>query len=104
KAISPSSGYSKTFFLDRIWDHWIQTSNPTWSTFLQKYESEFKSFPILSFKINQYPSGPEGSITLFFSQDSPAETTSKKSFELVSGIPKNPSNWFQESNSVFPNK
>jgi len=85
KAISPSSGYSKTFFLDRIWDHWIQTSNPTWSTFLQKYESEFKSFPILSFKINQYPSGPEGSITLFFSQDSPAETTSKKSFELVSG-------------------
>lgn len=85
KAISPSSGYSKTFFLTKIWNHWVQASNPTWSTFLQKYEAEFQAFPILSFKINHYPSGPEGSLTLYFSQNTPAETTTKKSFELVSG-------------------
>ena len=85
KAISPSSGYSKTFFLNKIWNHWVQTSNPTWSTFLQKYEAEFQSFPIVSFKINQYPSGSEASLNFYFSQDQPAETPSKKSFELVAG-------------------
>ena len=85
KAISPSSGYSKTFFLNKIWNHWVQTSNPTWSTFLQKFQSEFQSFPIVSFKINQYPSGPEGNLTFYFSKDTPSENSSKKSFELVSG-------------------
>ena len=85
KAISPSSGYSKTFFLNKIWNQWIQSSNPTWSTFFQKFQAEFQSFPIISFKINQYPSGQEGSLTFYFTKEATANTTSKKSFELVSG-------------------
>jgi len=85
KTISPSSGYSKSIFLPKIWNHWIQSSNPTWSTFLQKYESEFLAFPVLSFQINQLPSGQEGKLTFHFSQKKPSETPEKKTFELVAG-------------------
>lgn len=85
KSISPSSGFSKTFFIPKIWNRWIQTSNPNWSTFLQKFSSEFQQFSYLSFRIHQMPSGPEASLHIRYGSEKKQRNTEKKSFELVSG-------------------
>ncbi|MBC6367077.1 hypothetical protein [Algoriphagus sp. AK58] len=85
KAVSPSSGFSKTFFIPKIWGKWIQSSNPTWSTFLQKYASEFQHFQWLKLAIHQQSSGPVVSLTLNFFGDKSPEKAEKKSFELIAG-------------------
>ncbi len=53
KSINPAAGYSKTFYLDKIWKKWEQNSNSAWSPFLQKYEELFRAFPYVSLRINQ---------------------------------------------------
>lgn len=84
RAISPSSGYSKTYFLPKIWNRWIQSSNPTWSTYLQKFASEFQNFPMVSFRINQLPSGSEAVLIVNFATENTPVAVEKKTFELVS--------------------
>ncbi len=83
--ISPSSGYSKTFILPRILNRWIQESNPVWSTFFQKFKTELQAFPIVTFKINQFPSGQEASLIFHYLLEIPTEKVDDQSFELVSG-------------------
>lgn len=90
--ISSTSGYSKTFMIPKIIKSWIQKSNPNWSTFLQKFENEFNGFPIVAFKLNQFPQGLEGSLVFQYVLDSDLKKKEKKSFELVSGKQINLSN------------
>ena len=85
RRLSPTSGYSQTFLLPNLWPSWIQATNPTWSTFLQKYAAELDPFRSLSLRINQTAKGPEGTLVLRYLADSKASTGDKKSFELASG-------------------
>lgn len=85
KLLSPTAGYSQTFLLPSLWPSWIQATNPTWSTFLQKYAAELQAFRSITFRINQTSKGPEGTLTLRYLADSTANTGDKKSFELASG-------------------
>lgn len=64
RSIHPASGYSKTFFLEKIWGKWEEKSNPFWSPFLQKYETVFQSFPYLSLRINQIGGKPEATLSI----------------------------------------
>ena len=64
RSVHPASGYSKTFFLEKIWGKWEEKSNPSWSPFLQKYETVFQSFPYLSLRINQIAGKPEATLTI----------------------------------------
>jgi hypothetical protein len=64
RAINPAAGYSNTIILDKIWKKWEVKSNPFWSPFLQIYASVFKSFPYLSFRINQIGGKPEATLTI----------------------------------------
>jgi hypothetical protein len=83
--ISPAAGYSKTFRLQKIWPTWVQSSNPSWSTFIQKYESELKAFTNLALRIHQSPNGPEATLILGYTNEGIATTAATKSFELASG-------------------
>jgi hypothetical protein len=80
KAINPAAGYSKTFILDKIWEKWEKNTNPAWSPFLQIYSSVFKTFPFLSFRINQIGGKPEASLVL------PYHTTGKTPTIENSGV------------------
>jgi hypothetical protein len=85
KILSPTSGYSQTFLLPSLWPSWIQATNPTWSTFLQKYSAELQAFRFLTLRINQNAKGPEGTIVLRYITDGKVNSGDKKSFELASG-------------------
>jgi hypothetical protein len=81
KSINPSSGYSKTFILPKIWNKWTRRSNPTWSSFLQKYAGVFESFPYLTLRINEIAGKKEVSLILPFESGRISET--KKTTSLV---------------------
>jgi hypothetical protein len=83
--LSPAAGYSKTLLLKKIWPTWVQSSNPTWSTFLQKYEVELQAFNTLSLRIHQSSKGPEATLTLNYSSEDVTQETDQKSFELATG-------------------
>lgn len=83
--LSPAAGYSKTFLLQKIWPSWVQATNPSWSTFLQKYESELQAFTSLAFRIHQSSKGPEATLILNYASDGGTQKKSQKSFELASG-------------------
>ena len=83
--LSPASGYSKTFLLQKIWPSWVQTSNPSWSTFIQKYEAELKAFTSLGLRIHQSPKGQEATLILGYTSEVVAPVEVNKSFELASG-------------------
>ncbi len=61
--LSPTAGYSKIFLTDQIWDSWINDTNPSWSTFLQRYSAAFRSFPWISLKINQLGNRREATLS-----------------------------------------
>ncbi len=70
RSINPASGYSKTFFFDKIWSKWEEKSNPSWSPFLQKYQAVFQSFPYLTLRINQIAGKPEATLNIpYFSEE-----------------------------------
>lgn len=71
-AIHPAAGLSQTIFPSKIWNYWITESNPSWSTFLQKYRSAFLAFPYLSLRFNQYGDNTEATIILPFQKGSAA--------------------------------
>jgi hypothetical protein len=66
KSINPSAGYSKTFIIPKIWSKWTKNSNPTWSSFLQKYAAVFGSFPYLTLRINEIAGEKEVTLILPF--------------------------------------
>ena len=69
KSINPAAGYSKNFYLDKIWKKWEQNSNAAWSPFLQKYESLFKAFPYLSLRVNQLGGKPVVTLSIPYHSD-----------------------------------
>lgn len=83
--LSPAAGYSKTFLLQKIWPSWVQSANPSWSTFLQKYETELQAFTSLALRIHQSSKGPEATLILNYSSNAVTTATDQKSFELASG-------------------
>ena len=83
--LSPASGYSKTFLLPKIWTSWVQITNPSWSTFIQKYETALKAFTSLGLRIHQSSKGPEATLILGYTSEGVVQVDAKKSFELASG-------------------
>lgn len=83
--LSPAAGFSKTFILQKIWPTWVQSTNPNWSTFLQKYEGELQAFTSLALRIHQSSQGPEATLILNYTNKSVNASADQKSFELVSG-------------------
>lgn len=83
KSISPAAGYSKTFFLPKIWNQWTKEANPSWSTFLQKYGSVFRSFPYLTFRINEYSGKKEATILIPFESEGPKEKITNPTLVLA---------------------
>jgi hypothetical protein len=85
KSINPASGYSKNYYLRKIWEKWEDKSNSAWSPFLQKYGSIFKAFPYLSLKVNQIGGKPVATLTL------PYEGGEKPTVVDQSGLSLSPS-------------
>ncbi len=83
--LSPAAGYSKTFLLQKIWPSWVQSTNPSWSTFLQKYATELQAFTSLALRIHQSSKGPEATLIINYTSEGTTQTASQKSFELASG-------------------
>ena len=83
--LSPAAGYSKTFLLPKIWTSWVQTTNPSWSTFIQKYETELKAFTSLGLRIHQNSKGKEATLTLGYTSEAVPLVDVNKTFELASG-------------------
>jgi hypothetical protein len=83
--LSPAAGYSKTFLLQKIWPSWVQSANPSWSTFLQKYAAELQAFTSLAFRIHQSSKGPEATLIINYNSEGSTQAASQKSFELASG-------------------
>jgi hypothetical protein len=83
--LTPAAGYSKTLLLQKIWSSWVQSANPSWSTFLQKYEAELQAFTTLALRIHQSSKGPEATLIINYNSEDTNQKTGKKSFELASG-------------------
>lgn len=83
--LSPATGYSKTFLLQKIWPSWVQSTNPSWSTFLQKYEAELQAFTSMALRIHQSSKGPEATLILNYNSAGIPQKVGQKTFELASG-------------------
>lgn len=86
KDLIPTSGFSRIFLTDQVWDFWTKKSNPSWSSFLQKYSEAFRSFTWVSFRINQLQNRTEATLTF------PYDGTSKPKIETTDAISLQPSN------------
>ena len=86
KDLSPTSGFSRMYLTDHIWDTWTKKANPSWSSFLQKYSEAFQSFPWVSFKINQIQDRTEATLSF------PYDGQSKPTIETTDAISLQPSN------------
>ena len=75
--LSPTSGFTRLYLIDQIWENWTKTANPSWSSFLQKYTTSFRAFPWVSLKINQIQDKTEATLTFSYKSErkaKPAET------------------------------
>ena len=81
--LSPTTVYSKTFILTKIRPQWSQTTNPSWSTFIQKFRAELQPFTTLGLRVQQTSSGPEATLFINYSKEMPTNTQEIKSFELA---------------------
>lgn len=86
-ALTSAAGFSKILLTKNSWENWISQSNPSWSTFLQKYRSAFQAFPYFSFRINQLADGPRASLSFPFQSGKISQIESETS--SVSLEPKN---------------
>lgn len=66
QSFNQASGFSQTLFLPKIWSKWTQEAIPSWSTFLQKYQNAFLTFPYVAFRLNQLGDQTEASLVLPF--------------------------------------
>ncbi len=81
-ALTPSSGFSIIYLTSEIWDSWAQQTNPSWSSFLQKYASAFQAFPYISFRVNQISSEAKASLSFPFKSGEINEITPESSVSL----------------------
>ncbi len=81
-SLLPSSGFAKLILVDQIWDSWVSDTNPSWSSFLQKYASSFRSFKALNFRINQIQGVPQGTLSLTYSDGEAAEVNTTEAISL----------------------
>lgn len=94
QAVNPAAGYSKTVFLDKIWEKWEKTSNSSWSPFLQIHASIFKSFPFFSLRINHINGQPEATLTI------PYQATGESPAKETNGLSLIPANTFTLSEDI----
>ena len=80
--ILPTSGFGKLIVVDRIWDYWATQTNPSWSTFLQKYASAFKSFNSIDFRINQIQGEVRANLSLKYNSSSRPEIKTSEAISL----------------------
>ncbi|RAI85768.1 hypothetical protein [Algoriphagus yeomjeoni] len=95
KDLSPTSGFSRIYLTDNIWDTWTKKANPSWSSFLQKYSEAFLSFPWVSFKINQLQGKTEATLSF------PYDGGSKPTIETTDAISLQPSNRISFENQLI---
>lgn len=80
--LSPTSGFTRLYLIDQIWENWTKTANPSWSSFLQKYAASFRSFPWVSLKINQIQDKTEATLTFPYKSERKAKTTETEAISL----------------------
>ncbi|WP_425637679.1 hypothetical protein ACPUEN_19940 [Algoriphagus yeomjeoni] len=95
KDLSPTSGFSRIYLTNNIWDTWTKKANPSWSSFLQKYSEAFLSFPWVSFKINQLQGKTEATLSF------PYDGDSKPTIETTDAISLQPSNRISFDNQLI---
>jgi hypothetical protein len=83
KAINPSAGFSRTYFPKMAWPDWIKNSNPSWSTFLQKYGQIFRAFPFLSLRVHQISDRTEITLTLAYESGIGPKKAEKEAVRLI---------------------
>ncbi|MDI1323605.1 MAG: hypothetical protein PSV36_12715 [Algoriphagus sp.] len=80
--LSPTSGFTRLYLIDQIWENWTKTANPSWSSFLQKYSTSFRSFPWVSLKINQIQDKTEATLTFPYKSEKKAKTPETEAISL----------------------
>ena len=80
--LSPTSGFTRLYLIDQIWENWAKTTNPSWSSFLQKYSSSFRSFPWVSLKINQIQDQTEVTLTFPYKSEDKAKVPETDAISL----------------------
>lgn len=83
KELSPTSGFTKLYITDQIWDTWVKKTNPSWSSFLQKYADAFQAFPWVSFKINQLQDKKEATLSFPFDGGSSPQIDTNEAITLA---------------------
>jgi len=83
KSLSPTSGFAKIFLIDQIWDSWTKITNPSWSSFLQKYTSAFQNFSWVSFRVNQLQDKTEATLSIPFQAGEEAEIQTSDAVTLT---------------------
>lgn len=82
RSLSATSGFGKIILVDQIWKKWTRNSNPSWSSFLQKYSSSFRSFPFVSLSINQINARAEATLIIQYQPDTPYSETNPNTILL----------------------
>lgn len=80
--LSPTSGFTKLYLIDQIWENWTKTTNPSWSSFLQKYSTSFRSFPWVSLKINQIQDQTEATLSFPYKSEGKAKIPENEAISL----------------------
>lgn len=80
--LNSTSGFSQIYLINEIWSKWTKTTNPSWSSFLQKYSGSFQSFPWLSLHINKLPDRTEATLKIPYKSDFKAEIKQVEAISL----------------------
>lgn len=80
--LNSASGFSKIYLIDEIWTQWTKNTNPSWSSFLQKYSGTFQSFPWISLHVNQLPNRTEATLKIPYKSDYKAEIQQVEAISL----------------------
>ena len=80
--LNSASGFSRIYLIDEIWSNWTKTTNPSWSSFLQRYSSTFRSFPWISLHVNKFPDRTEATLKIPYKSDFKPETKQSEAISL----------------------
>ena len=83
KELSPTSGFTRLYITEQIWDTWVKKTNPSWSSFLQKYSDAFQAFPWVTFKINQLQDKKEATLSFPFDGGSSPKINTNEAITLA---------------------
>lgn len=81
-SLNPTSGFTRLFLIDQIWENWTKTANPSWSSFLQKHAASFRSFSWVSLRINQIQDVTEATLTFPHKSERKAKPTESEAISL----------------------